>query len=205
MSPLDAPAIPDVLARPAPARRPALLAELRPPAVRRRRRRLVPVVTAATVLALAAILVPTLLDGGATPALAVTRNGDSLELRIQDAGASGAELTRELRDAGVDGEVRVIPVPAELVGTWVVIEEASKRPPDPDPSTPPVEETVRLNSIEFGREVLRLPIAQVRESSGHFILWAGREARSGEDVAANRATFGQWWRDTHTRERHPTP
>jgi hypothetical protein len=205
MSPLDAPAIPDVLARPAPARRPALLAELRPPAVRRRRRRLVPVVTAATALALAAILVPTLLDGGATPALAVTRNGDSLELRIQDAGASGAELTRELRDAGVDGEVRVIPVPAELVGTWVVIEEASKRRPDPDPSTPPVEETVRLNSIEFGREVLRLPIAQVRESSGHFILWAGREARSSEDVAANRAAFEQWWRDMHTRERHPTP
>jgi hypothetical protein len=205
MSPLDAPAIPDVLARPAPARRPALLAELRPPVVRRHRRRLVPLVTAATALALAAILVPTLLDGGATPALAVTRNGDSLELRIQDAGASGAELTRELRDAGVDGEVRVIPVPAELVGTWVVIEEASRRPPGPDSSTPSVEETVRLNSIEFGREVLRLPIAQVRESSGHFILWAGREARSGEDVAANRAVFDQWWRDLYAREHPPTP
>jgi len=50
-------------------------------------------------------------------ALAVTRAGDALELRIQDAGASGAELTRDLREAGIDGEVRVIPVPAEMVGT----------------------------------------------------------------------------------------
>jgi hypothetical protein len=202
MSPFDAPTIPDAFVRPAPARRPALLAELRAPAVRRRRR-LVPVAAAAIALALAALLVPTLLDGGGTPALAVTRNGDWLELRIQDAGASGAELTRELREAGVDGEVRVIPVPAELVGTWVVIEEASKKASVPDSSAPPVEETVRLNSIDFGREVLRLPIAHVRESSGHFILWAGREAQSGEDVAPSRTAFDQWWRDLQTRERHP--
>jgi hypothetical protein len=202
MSPLDAPAIPDAFARPAPARRSALLAELRPPAVRRRQ--LAPIAVAATALALAAILVPTLRDGGATPALAVTRSGDWLELRIQDAGASGAELTQDLRDAGVDGEVRVIPVPADLVGTWVVIQESSKRSA-PDPNAPSVEETVRLNNIEFGREVLRLPIAQVRESSGHFILWAGREARSGDDVAANRAAFDRWFVDMQTRERHPTP
>jgi hypothetical protein len=204
MSPLDAPAIPDAFARPAPARRAALLAELRPPAVRRRRRRLALAAVAATALALAAILVPTLRDGGGAPALAVTRSGDWLELRIQDAGASGAELTRDLRDAGVDGEVRVIPVPAELVGTWAVIEEAAK-PRVPDPSAPPVEETVRLNRIEYGREVLRLPIAQVRESSGHFILWAGREARPGEDVAASRAAFDEWFSAMLTRERHPTP
>jgi hypothetical protein len=93
-------------------------------------------------------------------------------------------------------------VPAELVGTWVVIEEASRRPRVPD-SGAPVEETVRFYSIEYGREVLRLPIAQVRESSGHFILWAGRKAQPGEDVAANRAAFDQWWRATQTRERHP--
>ena len=149
-----------------------------------------------------AVLVPTLRDGGGAPALAVTRSGDWLELRIQDAGASGAQLTRELRDAGVDGEVRVIPVPAELVGTWAVIEEAAK-PRAVDPSAPQTQETVRLNSIEYGREVLRLPISQVRESSGHFILWAGRAAQPGEDVAASPATFVQWFADMLTR--HPEP
>jgi hypothetical protein len=201
MSPLDAPPIPDVLARPAQARRAALLAELRAPAVRRRARRLAPAAVAVAALALAGVLVPTLRDGGAT-ALAVTREGNWLELRIQDAGASGAELTRELRDAGVDGEVRVIPVPADLVGTWVVIEEASKRPV---PSPAAGEETVRLDTIDFGRELLRLPIAQVRESDGHFILWAGREAQPGEDVAADRAAFDQWFVDRQARERRGTP
>jgi hypothetical protein len=203
MSPLDAPPIPDAFARPAPARRPALLAELRPRPVPQRRRRLALVAAAATALALAAVLVPTLRDGGGAPALAVTRSGDWLELRIQDAGASGAELTRELRDAGVDGEVRVIPVPTEMVGTWVVIQESSKKQGVPDFDAPPVEETVRLSTIEFGREVLRLPIAKVRESSGHFILWAGREAQPGEDVAANRTAFDQWWRDLYAREHPP--
>jgi hypothetical protein len=202
MSPLDAPPIPDVLAHPAQGRRAALLAELRAPAVRRRRRRLAPAAVAVAALALAAVLVPTLRDGGGAAALAVTRDGSWLELRIQDAGASGAELTRELRDAGVDGEVRVIPVPADLVGTWVEIEEASKRPV-PGPTAG--EETVRLDAIDFGRELLRLPIAQVRESDGHFILWAGREAQPGEDVAADRTAFDQWFVDRQTRERRPSP
>jgi hypothetical protein len=201
MSPLDAPPIPDVLAHPGRLRRAALLAELRAPAVRGRRRRLAAAVAVATI-AVAAVLVPTLRDSGGATALAVTREGNWLELRIQDAGASGAELTRELRDAGVDGEVRVIPVPSELVGTWVVIEEASKRPV---PSPTAGEESVRLNSIDFGRDLLRLPIAQVRESDGHFILWAGREAQPGEDVAADRAAFDRWFVDRQARERRPTP
>ena len=201
MSPLDAPPIPDVLARPARARRAALLAELHAPAVRGRRR-LLPAAAAVAALALGAVLIPTLREGGGETALAVTREGNWLELRIQDAGASGAQLTRELRDAGVDGEVRVIGVPADLVGTWVVIEEASKRPA---PSPRAGEETVRLNTIDFGRELLRLPIAQVRESDGHFILWAGREAQPGEDVAADRAAFNQWFVDRQARERRPAP
>jgi hypothetical protein len=96
----------------------------------------------------------------------------------------------------------VIPVPSELVGTWVVIEEASKRPV---PSPTAGEESVRLNSIDFGRDLLRLPIAQVRESDGHFILWAGREAQPGEDVAADRAAFDRWFVDRQARERRPTP
>jgi hypothetical protein len=208
MSPLDVPYIPDALVRPQPVRRAALLSELRQHPVPRRHRRRLALAAVAAAIALAA-LVPALRDGGATPALAVTRAGDTLELRIQDAGASGEELTRDLQAAGIDGEVRVIPVPPEMVGTWLVIEEASKRPAF-DPKRPPQEqlgpeETVRLDRIEFGRHVLRLPISQVRESSGHFILWAGREARAGEDVAASRGAFQGWFNAMLERERHPTP
>jgi hypothetical protein len=203
MSPPDVPYIPDALAHPHPARRAALLSELRGRPAPRHRRRLA-LVAAAAAIALVA-LVPALRDGGAAPALAVTRDGDTLELRIQDAGASGEELTRDLQDAGIDGEVRVIPVPPDMVGTWAAIEEASKRPFDPNQPTTGREEIVRLDRIEYGRELLRIPVAKVRESEGHFILWAGRGARPGEDVAPSRAAFDRWFVDMHARERHPTP
>jgi hypothetical protein len=203
MSPFDVPRIPDALAQPHSARRAALLSELRPHAVPRRRRRLAIAAAAAAIVLVA--LVPALRDGSTTPALAVTRAGDTLELRIEDAAASGEELTRDLQEAGIDGEVRVIPVPSELVGTWAAIEEASKRPLDLTRKVSGPEEIVRLDRIEYGRELLRIPVAQVRESEGHLILWAGRAARPGEDVAPSRAAFDKWFVDMHTRERHPTP
>lgn len=171
MSPPDVPYIPEALAHPHPARRAALLSELRErPAL--------------------AALVPALRDGGAAPALAVTRAGDTLELRIQDAGASGEELTRDLQEAGIDGEVRVIPVPPDMVGTWAAIEEASKRPFDPNQPTPGREEIVRLDRIEYGRELLRIPVAEVRESEGHFILQGPRRpgVRRSPPATAPRAT-----------------
>jgi hypothetical protein len=119
-----------------------------------------------------------------------------LELRIQDASASGAQLTRELHEAGIHGEVRVIPVPPEIVGTWAAIEEASKRPLDlAHPDTR--EQVVRLDRIQYGREVLRIPVSEVRESEGHFILWAGRAAKPGEDVATSRADFTRWFVAMH--------
>jgi hypothetical protein len=203
MSPFDVPHIPDALAQPHSARRAALLSELRPHAVPRRRRRLAIAAAAAAIVLVA--LVPALRDGGAAPALAVTRAGDTLELRIQDAGASGEELTRELRAAGIDGEVRVIPVPPEMVGTWAAIEEASKRPLDLTRKPAEREEVVRLDRIEYGRELLRIPVAQVRESEGHLILWAGRAARPGEEVAPSRAAFTEWFVEMHPRNWPATP
>jgi len=41
-------------------------------------------------------------------------------------------------------------------------------------------ETVRLNSVRYERETLRIPIAELRESTGSFVFYAGREARPGE-------------------------
>ena len=39
---------------------------------------------------------------------------------------------------------------------------------------------MRLDDIENTGTILRIPIARVRESSGSFLLVAGREARPGE-------------------------
>jgi hypothetical protein len=64
---------------------------------------------------------------------------------------------------------------------------------------------VRLDRIEYGRELLRIPVAQVRESEGHLILWAGRAARPGEDVAPSRAAFTEWFVEMHPRNGLATP
>lgn len=101
-------------------------------------------------------------------------------------------MTRELNDAGIPGRVLVIPVSPQHAGMWVVTAEiAGKRATcNPPPGTPPIEETVRLADIERSRTVLRIPVARVRESTGSFVLVAGREARPGErsiDLSAPQA------------------
>ena len=41
---------------------------------------------------------------------------------------------------------------------------------------------MRLDSIERSRDTLRIPIATVRESTGYFVFYAGREAKPGEPL-----------------------
>jgi len=152
---------------------------------RRRRRRLTAAAPAAAPLpGLATAVAPRAPDR----ALAVTRTPDTIELRIADASAGAAAMTRELRAAGIDGEVRVVPVPTALVGKWAAGVELAKQPgPAPAPSggRGPAE-TVRLDRISHTPEVVRIPVAQVRESSGRFIFLAGRAARPGEALAVER-------------------
>lgn len=154
------------------------LAELPEP---RRTRGALAVATLAAVAALALVVV--LAGSDAAPdALAISRDGSWLELRIADASADPEHMTRELNDAGIRGRVVVVPVAAQHAGTWVILAElAGKRLTCiPPASSPSVAETVRLSDIENAGTVLRIPIARVRESSGSFVLVAGRDARQGE-------------------------
>lgn len=139
------------------------------------------VATLAAVGALA--LVAVFAGSDAAPdALAIDRDGAWLELRIADASADPEQMTRELNDAGIRGRVLVVPVAAQHAGTWVILAElaGNRLTCIPAAGTPSVAETVRLSDIENARTVLRIPIARVRESSGSFVLVAGRDARQGE-------------------------
>jgi hypothetical protein len=125
------------------------------------------------------------LSRGPDAALAVERQDGWLVLRIADASAGPDELTRELRAAGVPGEVRLLPVPAANAGTWAVIAEEAD-PPGTRPSLDPgPEEVVRLDRVVYERETLRVPVAEVRTTTGYFVFYVGRKARAGE----------QLWRD----------
>jgi hypothetical protein len=114
-------------------------------------------------------------------ALAVGRQDGWLVLRIADVSAGEASLTRELQDAGIRGEVRLLPAPAEQVGTWTVISEHADPPGTPPSLKPGRQDVVRLDRVHYERETLRIPIAEVRESTGYFIFYAGRAARPGEE------------------------
>jgi hypothetical protein len=82
-------------------------------------RRRAPVLAVAAFAAVAAALGAfALADRGADEAIAVSRQGDVTEIRVLDARADPARLTKELRDQGVDATIRTQPVAPELVGQW---------------------------------------------------------------------------------------
>lgn len=183
MTTLQPPALPDAEARARQMRGP-LVHELRrslpTPAPRRRRARIAYVAAAVAVVAATATALP---RDATTPALAVERQDGWIVLRIADVAAGQEALTQELRDAGIRGEVRLLPVPEEEVGTWAVIAELAHPPGTPHDEPHGHEQvTVRLDSVRRERETLRIPVAEVRESTGHLVFYVGREARPGEDL-----------------------
>jgi hypothetical protein len=137
-------------------------------------------VLAVAALALTIVLSAVLVSRAPAPALAVEHADGWLVLRLADVSAGEAALTDELRDAGIAGEVRLLPVAADKVGTWAVISEHA----DPPGTLRSLElgpaEVVRLGRVRYDRDTLRIPIADVRESTGYFIFYAGRDTRPGE-------------------------
>lgn len=191
MNALAPPELPDTAARVRRLRGP-LLDELlaTPPEQQRHQRRPGPrrrhrwaSVAAAAAFALLIALTASLATRGADSALAVERRDGWFVLRIADVSAGAEKLTQELRDAGISGEVRLLPVAEADVGTWAIISERADPPGTPRaPIGNVIEETVRLNDIERSRDTLRIPIATVRESTGYFVFYAGREAKPGEPL-----------------------
>jgi hypothetical protein len=141
----------------------------------RRRRRSARAVAVAGSVALAAAVPLGLGARSPDRALAISRSAGIIELRIADASAGAAQMTRELRAAGIDGEVRVVPVEPALVGRWAAVAEVARLRGR--------EETVRLDRVETSPSRVRIPVAQVRESTGRFVFFAGRAPRAGEAPA----------------------
>jgi hypothetical protein len=118
-----------------------------------------------------------------SPALAVTRDGGWLELCIADAGASPQELTDDLREAGVHGEVRLVAVPEPMVGTWAVVLETEDRPGMPPASAGvwgPRGTAKMTSGVEYARETIRIPVGLGSDSASSFVFYAGRPAEDGE-------------------------
>jgi hypothetical protein len=131
---------------------------------RRAPRRRLLLVAAAALLAMVVPLGVNLLGDRGGRALAISDQGGTITVRLLDARADPARLTSELRAAGIDAEVRSVPVPPGQAGTWV----AALGPPELG------------GRLERAGAVLRLPAA----TAGRIELVIGRPARPGERYAA---------------------
>jgi hypothetical protein len=141
------------------------------------------------VLLIAAVVAATLPGGGAS-ALAIERQGDWIELRIADVAASQAQMQRELRDAGIDADIRLVPVTEALVGQWACIAEVADADPageDPDGSGPlGAAYQVRLPEVGYTPETLRIrrDFAQTTQD-GRLVFIAGRAPEPGEQASGD--------------------
>lgn len=100
-------------------------------AISRRRSRIrfrASVAVAASVAVVAALFGGGVLTGGPERVLAIDGNdGEWVTIQILDGEAGAAEMTRELHDAGIDGEVRLLPAIPEFVGHWMGLNQLDPR------------------------------------------------------------------------------
>jgi hypothetical protein len=66
-----------------------------------------------------AVVIPALSDDPLEGAIAVEHRGKVIHLSVQDASADPEAMTNDLRAAGLDARVEVVPVSPSLVGMWV--------------------------------------------------------------------------------------
>ncbi len=136
---------------------------------------------AVALLAAAAIGAATELSDGPSSALALTieARGSWIQVEITDADASAAQMTRELRLAGIDATVRVIPTNDRHVGQWLgfqrVGEEPSRRS---DPSRAEIWDAGRIGAR--GRTLLLRDGALARLEPARIIFYIGRAPHDGE-------------------------
>jgi hypothetical protein len=156
-------------------------------AVRRRRAALVltPAALAGAVLAIS-------LPGSPSPALAIEPQGDWIEVRIADISASEAKMGSELRAAGIDADIRLVPTTADHVGQWTCTFAAMRPFVDPSavhdgpPSAPDTDHVIRFTPEAL--YVRRGSAEQLRLD--RIVIVAGRAAEPGEQPSARPELCG---------------
>jgi hypothetical protein len=179
----------------APIQPPAALRSALVGAIRRRRSRirLRAAVLAVTSVAVVAVLFGGgVFTGGPERVLAVEDNGGEwVTVQILDGEAGAAEMTQELQDAGIDGEVRLVPAIPEFVGHWMGLDQLDPRqapdycevyPMGKGPRTvcanPPL---VGGDDARFEGDTFQLRRDAVEKLEGtRTIFYVGREPQPGE-------------------------
>ncbi|HEV3000839.1 MAG TPA: hypothetical protein VGW75_08900 [Solirubrobacteraceae bacterium] len=136
-----------------------------------RRRAFAAVAAAAAGIALAAVLTAGDPEGGT--ALAIERHAQWIEVRLVDPQAPREDMASELRAAGIDAEVRLVPAGPDQVGTWI---GAEIEPPNVHAPSPEDAAQVGWVRIDNRRDVLRVRV----DFEGRIVLAVGRARFPGE-------------------------
>jgi hypothetical protein len=125
--------------------------------------------------------------GGPERVLAIDEGNDWVTVRLLDGEAGAAEMTQELQDAGIDGEVRIVPTTPWFVGQWRGVtlgpHPGSCRPPE---NSPDGVDVICLNPMLGGRDVgLDGNVFEIRRDAVNdlkmpAIFYVGREPEAGE-------------------------
>lgn len=160
----------------------------RRPLLRRRWPAIAVVVGAAVLVAIA---IPIVSNDPRRGALAVAQHGDTLYLRVEDALADPEAMTNDLRAAGLDARVEIIPVGPSSVGVWVYLVNDSTSGYN-DPRFIDLLRQMYPEEDE-GTEQAGIPHTRVLEVPADFstpiTLQVGRAAANGET-----------WAMSHTRD-----
>ncbi|GAB3143599.1 hypothetical protein [Microbispora hainanensis] len=177
MTPAALDLLEEIVSGTAPAARRRRVPEAVTGAVRRvlRRRRLAPLIVSLTAVLLAVgWLVPGAAGLGPTPAAAaldIRREGDHYVVMVRDLFAAPTSYQRELRQRGLDVDVRLVPVTAATVGRVFYFDgtrDLSAITPIEAPG-----ECTRFGGCPIG---FRIPV----RFRGHATVFLGRAARPGE-------------------------
>jgi hypothetical protein len=150
---------------------------------RRRRVRYRAAITGCVCAAVAAALLGGgVFAGGPGRVLAIDDGSEWVRVQILDGDAGAAEMTAELQDAGIDGEVRRVPAVPHLVGHWMGIGLHERCPGEVRCVT--LGAGMRVGGIAVGLDrntfVIRRDYASEFFAGKHLIFYVGREPEAGE-------------------------
>jgi hypothetical protein len=130
----------------------------------------------------AAVLAGGLLSSGPEPVLAIDNGGEWVRVRILDGDAGAAEMTQELQDAGIDGEVQMVPTVPQLVGHWMGIGVPRSQDKSRNPTVTTLEPAV--GGIAVGLDgnvfVIRRDYSSDLFPGKHVTFYVGRAPETGE-------------------------
>ncbi|MGH2953387.1 MAG: hypothetical protein ACRDK9_05105 [Solirubrobacterales bacterium] len=128
---------------------------------------------------------------GPSAALAIDTNaGQWVEVRILDGDAGAQEMTRELQDAGIDAEVRLLPARSELVGRWMGIQQIE--PPAPAPG----DQNAPAPRLDIDEGFIRGDLLAIRRDAvhkladGRWVLYVGRAPQENEQPQEVNSVYG---------------